>query len=100
MEKATVSKTGFLYHASRPLSIKHPVFNNLSRLHSSRSPPFAHTLPMYVPSHQIQVLAFMQHAEEEVATPKSPYPEARHQLSGFWRDGFNQAGFSPRLHDV
>jgi len=72
-----------------------PVFHEISRVFQSQSPPpFTHLLPIYVfPAHQIEVSGFIPDAEDAAATPKSPYPEARSKVAGFWRCGPHRAKF-------
>lgn len=72
-----------------------PVFHKIAQLFESETPPpFTHLLPIYVfPAHQIEVSGFISTADEEAATPKSPYPEARSQVAGFWRCGPHRAKF-------
>ena len=55
---------------------------------------YTHLLPIYVfPSHQVEVSGFIPPGEDAASTPKSPYPEARSQVAGFWRCGPHRAKF-------
>ena len=66
-----------------------PIFHEISRLNSQSQRPFTHLLPVYVfPAEQIEVSGFLR-ADEQ----RSPYPEARGQVSGFWRCGRLRAKF-------
>lgn len=60
-------------------------------LHSLRTQPdhgFTHLLPLYIfPAQQVEVSGFIQEGR------KSPYPEARSQVGGFWRCGPHRAKF-------
>ncbi|KAI0201773.1 cryptochrome [Astrocystis sublimbata] len=60
----------------------------LDRLASSTDHGFTHLLPVYVlPPYQIEVSGFLKDGE------KSPFPEAKGELSGFWRCGPHRARF-------
>ncbi|KAK0653741.1 putative cryptochrome DASH [Lasiodiplodia hormozganensis] len=62
-----------------------PVLHHLA---ASNSPQFTHVLPLYVlPANQVEVSGFLKPAA------KSPYPEARSQVAGFWRCGTHRAKF-------
>lgn len=59
-----------------------PIFNEIARINSQSQKPFTHLLPVYVfPAQQLEVSGFLKDGE------KSPYPEARSQVGGFWRCG-------------
>ena len=59
-----------------------PIFNELARLNSQSKKPFTHLLPVFVfPAQQVEVSGFVTEGE------KSPYPEARSKVGGFWRCG-------------
>ncbi|KAE9975328.1 hypothetical protein EG328_003228 [Venturia inaequalis] len=71
-----------------------PIFHEISKAHKKHPHSFTHLLPIYVfNSQQVEVGGFIPAAEESAATPKSPYPEARSQVAGFWRCGPHRAKF-------
>lgn len=60
-----------------------PIFNEIARLNSQSQKPFTHVLPVYVfPATQVEVSGFLASDGD-----KSPYPEARSKVAGFWRCG-------------
>lgn len=60
----------------------------LDRLASSTDHGFTHLLPVHiVPPNQIEVSGFLKDGE------KSPFPEARSEIAGFWRCGPHRARF-------
>lgn len=66
-----------------------PIFHEISRLNNQSQKPFTHLLPVYVfPAEQIEVSGFLRSDEQ-----RSPYKEARGQVSGFWRCGRLRAKF-------
>lgn len=66
-----------------------PIFYEISRLAEQSQRPFTHVLPVYVyPAQQIEVSGFLSDSSK-----KSPYPEARSQVAGFWRCGPHRAKF-------
>lgn len=66
-----------------------PVFTQISRLNSQSQKPFTHLLPVYVlPANQIEISGLAS------AGQKSPYPEARSSVAGFWRCGKLRAKFT------
>jgi deoxyribodipyrimidine photo-lyase len=66
-----------------------PIFHEISRLNNQSQKPFTHLLPVYVfPAEQIEVSGFLRGEEQ-----RSPYKEARSQVSGFWRCGRLRAKF-------
>jgi len=66
-----------------------PILHELARLHGQSQRPFTHVLPVYVFSaDQIEVSGFLSSSDL-----KSPYPEARSRISGFWRCGRRRAKF-------
>ena len=66
-----------------------PVFHEVSRLFQQSQHPFTHFLPVYTfPANQVEVSGFISDS-----TKKSPYPEARAPVSGFWRCGKLRAKF-------
>lgn len=79
-----------VYLLRRDLRISdNPVLHEISRLWSSSNPPFTHLLPIYVfPAEQVEVSGFLSGPED-----KSPYPEARSRVAGFWRCGPHRAKF-------
>ena len=74
-----------------------PVFHEVSTLCQQSDPHFTHLLPVYVFSaQQLEVSGFLSSDSE-----KSPYPEARSQVGGFWRCGPHRAKFlAESLWDV
>jgi deoxyribodipyrimidine photo-lyase len=84
-----------IYLLRRDLRLSdNPIFHEISRLSKSDEKPFTHLLPIYVfNAQQIEIGGFIPEAEEAAATPKSPYPEARSQVAGFWRCGPHRAKF-------
>jgi len=60
---------------------------------SHHQPAFTHLLPVYVfQAQQVEVSGFLK-ASDSAKYPKSPYPEARSQVAGFWRCGPHRAKF-------
>lgn len=60
-----------------------PIFHELAKINSQSQKPFTHLLPVYVfPADQIEVSGLLKSPSE-----KSPYPEARSKVGGFWRCG-------------
>jgi DNA photolyase len=80
-----------IYLLRRDLRLSdNPVFYEIHKTFNSDngSPPFTHLLPIYVfPAHQVEVSGFINGPE------KSPYPEARSRVAGFWRCGTHRAKF-------
>ena len=71
-----------------------PVFHEIEKTFASGNANFTHVLPIYVfPSHQVEVSGFIPPGEDAASTPKSPYPEARSRVAGFWRCGPHRAKF-------
>lgn len=63
-----------------------PIFHHLA----TDSHPFTHILPLYVfPAQQVEVSGFIPVSSGK----KSPYPEARSEVGGFWRCGPHRARF-------
>lgn len=79
-----------VYILRRDLRLRdNPVFHEVSKLALQSHVPFTHLLPIYVFSaNQIEVSGFL--APGQV---KSPYPEARSVVGGFWRCGHHRAKF-------
>ena len=66
-----------------------PIFHEISKLYQGPDPKFTHVLPIYIiPAQQIEVSGFLSSAQE-----RSPFPEARSQVGGFWRCGPHRAKF-------
>lgn len=66
-----------------------PVFHEVSQLAQQSQRPFTHVLPLYVfPAQQVEVSGFLASPDE-----RSPFPEARSQMGGFWRCGPRRAKF-------
>lgn len=66
-----------------------PILHEISKTFSQSHHPYTHLLPVYVfAAQQIEVSGFL--------TPdvqKSPYPDARSNVAGFWRCGPHRAKF-------
>lgn len=66
-----------------------PVFHHLHKSQQQSHAPFTHVLPLYVfPAQQVEVGGFLASGSD-----KSPYPEARSEVGGFWRCGPHRATF-------
>jgi deoxyribodipyrimidine photo-lyase len=66
-----------------------PILHEISKLHLQSHTPFTYLLPIYVFStQQIEVSGFLSSENQ-----RSPYPEARSQVGGFWRCGHHRAKF-------
>lgn len=66
-----------------------PIFHEAARLHQQSQHPFTHFLPVYTfASNQIETSGFLSDPHQ-----KSPYPDARSQVGGFWRCGALRAKF-------
>ncbi|RFU32596.1 hypothetical protein B7463_g3734, partial [Scytalidium lignicola] len=67
----------------------------LHTLATSSDHGFTHLLPVYIfPAQQIEVSGFLVPSEDATApTSKSPYPEAKSKVGGFWRCGPHRAKF-------
>ncbi|KAJ3181693.1 hypothetical protein HDU87_000711 [Geranomyces variabilis] len=84
-----------LYLLRRDLRLAdNPIFASL------KSPPFTHLLPVYIfPADQIEVSGFVASPSASSSTTpagtaaRSPYPEARSRVAGFWRCGIHRAKF-------
>ncbi|KAI3622001.1 cryptochrome dash [Moniliophthora roreri] len=76
-----------IYLLRRDLRVSdNPILHALKTVKNSK---FTHLLPLYVLSPtQVEVSGFLSSDEE-----KSPYPEARSRLAGFWRCGPYRAKF-------
>lgn len=66
-----------------------PVLHEVAKVAASPDAPFTHLLPLYVFScAQIEVSGFLRNS-----TTRSPFPEARSPVAGFWRCGPHRATF-------
>ena len=66
-----------------------PIFYEIIKSHQQSHHSYTHLLPIYVfAAQQIEVSGFLSSPNE-----KSPYPEARSQVGGFWRCGEHRAKF-------
>ncbi len=66
-----------------------PIFHDISKSFSQSHHPYTHLLPVYVfAAQQIEVSGFL--SSKDV---KSPFPEARSNVAGFWRCGPHRAKF-------
>ncbi|KAK3113266.1 hypothetical protein LTR53_009604 [Teratosphaeriaceae sp. CCFEE 6253] len=66
-----------------------PILHELARLHKQSQKPFTHVLPVFVyTAEQLEVSGFLAPGET-----RSPYPEARSDVGGFWRCGRLRAKF-------
>ena len=66
-----------------------PVFNHVSKTFQQSQHPYTHFLPVYVfAAQQIEVSGFLSSDLE-----RSPFPEARSSVAGFWRCGHHRAKF-------
>jgi deoxyribodipyrimidine photo-lyase len=77
-----------IYLMRRDLRLEdNPIFHELSKAKDS---PYTHLLPLYVfPAQQVEVSGFIP----KDGGKKSPYPEARSPVGGFWRCGTHRAKF-------
>ena len=65
-----------------------PIFNDISKSFSQSHQPYTHLLPVYIfAAQQIEVSGFL------TAGAKSPFPEAKSYVAGFWRCGPHRAKF-------
>ncbi len=74
-----------------------PVLHELARLAKQSQKPFTHLLPLYIITvQQVEVSGFLASPDS-----RSPYPEARSQVGGFWRCGHHRVRFlAETLWDV
>lgn len=79
-----------IYLVRRDLRLAdNPVFHELARIQQQSQRPFTHVLPIYVFStDQLEVSGFLAPGEQ-----RSPYPESRSRVGGFWRCGRLRAKF-------
>lgn len=75
-----------IYLLRRDLRVTdNPILHHLA---TGKEHNFTHLLPIFIfPSHQIEVSGFLTEGA------KSPYPQARSQVGGFWRCGTHRARF-------
>jgi len=79
-----------IYLLRRDLRLSdNPVFHEIHKLSQEPEKPFTHVLPLYVfPAQQVEVSGFLSETGF-----KSPFPEARSEVGGFWRCGPHRAKF-------
>lgn len=79
-----------VYILRRDLRLRdNPIFHEVSKLASQSHVPFTHLLPIYIFSaNQIEVSGLLAAGQA-----KSPFPEARSPVGGFWRCGHHRAKF-------
>ena len=66
-----------------------PIFYEIIKAHQQSHHKYTHLLPIYIfPAQQVEISGFLSSPED-----KSPYPEARSQVGGFWRCGQHRAKF-------
>lgn len=67
-----------------------PILRDISKSLQQSHPPYTHLLPVYVfAAQQIEVSGFLSSPFSD----RSPFPEARSQVAGFWRCGPHRAKF-------
>jgi len=84
-----------IYLPRRDLRVSdNPVFKQIAALSASpKKAAFTHLLPIYVfAAKQIEISGFIKTGDSG-KPPKSPYPEARSSVAGFWRCGPHRAKF-------
>ena len=86
----TTAPRVLVYLLRRDLRVAdNPALHEISRLYEKTPQPFTHLLPLYIfPARQIEVSGFLSSDAR-----KSPYPEARSKIAGFWRCGPQRAKF-------
>lgn len=79
-----------IYLLRRDLRVAdNPILNEVSKVTQQSQRPFTHFLPVYVfAAQQIEVSGFLS-----PDTERSPFPQARSQIGGFWRCGPHRAKF-------
>lgn len=79
-----------IYLLRRDLRVAdNPIFHEISNLSQQSQRSFTHVLPVYVfPAQQLEVSGFLT-----TPTDRSPYPEARSPIGGFWRCGPRRVKF-------
>ncbi|KAL9064500.1 MAG: hypothetical protein Q9161_008837 [Pseudevernia consocians] len=66
-----------------------PIFTEVSKTFQQSQHPYTHFLPIYIfAAQQIEVSGFLTSDGE-----RSPFPEARSNVAGFWRCGHHRAKF-------
>lgn len=66
-----------------------PIFNEISKTFQQSQHPYTHLLPIYIfAAQQIEVSGFLS-----ADSDRSPFPEARSNVAGFWRCGPHRAKF-------
>ena len=66
-----------------------PVFAEVVKASQLSPPPYTHLLPVYVfAAQQLEVSGFLRSDSD-----RSPFPEARSKVAGFWRCGQHRATF-------
>jgi deoxyribodipyrimidine photo-lyase len=83
-----------IYLLRRDLRVAdNPIFHQITQAYKQEHRSFTHVLPLYVfSSKQIEVSGFLK-ATHGNNPPKSPFPEARSAIGGFWRCGPHRAKF-------
>ena len=78
-----------IYLLRRDLRLRdNPIFHEISK-NFQQSQPYTHLLPVYIfAAQQIEVSGFLSSENE-----RSPFPEARSKVAGFWRCGPKRATF-------
>ncbi|KAK1084045.1 hypothetical protein LTR33_002891 [Friedmanniomyces endolithicus] len=86
---ASISRV-LIYLIRRDLRLAdNPILHEIAKLHKQSQKPFTHVLPVFVYSaEQVEISGFLAPGET-----RSPYPEARSQVGGFWRCGRLRAKF-------
>lgn len=84
------SQRVLIYILRRDLRLAdNPVFHEIHQLSQQSRRPFTHILPVYIfSSQQIEVSGFLKDH-----SARSPYPQARSEVGGFWRCGPHRAKF-------
>ncbi|KAI4244292.1 MAG: hypothetical protein L6R40_003018 [Gallowayella cf. fulva] len=79
-----------IYLLRRDLRVAdNPVLHDIAKVTQQSQHPFTHFLPVYIfAAQQIEVSGFLSSDSE-----RSPFPEARSQVGGFWRCGPHRAKF-------
>ena len=66
-----------------------PILNDISKSFQQSHHPYTHLLPLYIfPAQQLEVSGFLNSELD-----RSPFPEARSNVAGFWRCGPHRAKF-------
>src|ERR1700712_5723747 len=79
-----------IYLLRRDLRLSdNPVFHEIHKLSQQSQKSFTHVLPLYVfAAQQVEVSGFLPESGA-----RSPYPEARSEVGGFWRCGPHRPKF-------